>query len=81
MGTAEGSGRPVRSTAPELSRVLTATIYLVPLPADLEPARRDRRLRALGGFAMLVTYEAEALATVNGDSPCVVHVGEASPTL
>jgi hypothetical protein len=61
--------------------VLATTVHFVPLRADLEPARRNWRLRALGGFAVLVIDEAEALATVNGDGACVVHVEETSPAL
>jgi hypothetical protein len=48
--------------------VLATTVDLVPLRADLEPARRDGWLRALGGLAMFVVDEAETPATVNGDS-------------
>jgi hypothetical protein len=73
--------RPVGPAASELSRVLVTTVHLVPLRADLEPTRRDGRLRALGGFAMLVIDKAEAPATVNGDRACVVHVEETSPAL
>jgi hypothetical protein len=61
--------------------VLAATVHLVPFRADLEPARRDGRLRALGGFAMLVIDEAEAPATVNGDGAGVVHMREGSGAL
>jgi hypothetical protein len=61
--------------------VLAATVHLVPLRADLEPARRDGRLRALGGLAILVIDKAEAPATVDGDSACVVHVEEGSAAL
>jgi hypothetical protein len=78
MGPTESNRRPVRPTASELSRVFTATVHLVPLRADLEPARRNWRLRALGGLAILVIDEAEAPATVNGHSACVVHGEEAS---
>ena len=74
MGPTESSGRPVRPTASELSGVLAAAVHLVPLRADLKPARRDGRLRALGGFAKLVIDEAETPATVDGDSACVVDV-------
>ncbi|MGD0810005.1 MAG: hypothetical protein ABSA91_09905 [Acidimicrobiales bacterium] len=58
----------------------TATVHLVPLRADLEPARRDGRLGAIVRLAVLVIDEAVAPATVNGDSACVVHVREVSPT-
>jgi hypothetical protein len=75
IGPTDGSRRPVRPTASELSRVFIATVHLVPLRADLEPTRSDGRLRALGGFAVLVIDEAEAPATVNGDSARVVHEG------
>jgi hypothetical protein len=61
--------------------VFTATVHLVPLRPDLEPARRDRRLRAAGGLAVIVVTEAKAPATVNGDSACVVHVWEGTAAL
>jgi hypothetical protein len=61
--------------------VLAARIHLVPFRADLEPTRRDGRLRALGGFAVLVIDEAEAPATVNSDSTCVVHLRQGSAAL
>jgi hypothetical protein len=73
--------RPVGPTAAQLSGVLATTVDLVPLRADLEPARRDGGLGALGGLAMLVIDEAEASATVNGDSSCVIHVAEGSAAL
>jgi hypothetical protein len=61
--------------------VFTATIDFVPLRADLEPTGRYGRLRALGGFAVLVINKAEAPAAVNGDGTCVVHREETSRTL
>ncbi len=61
--------------------MFTTTVDLVPLRADLEPARRDRRLLALCRLAMLVVDEAEAPTTVNGDSTCVIHSVETSPGL
>jgi hypothetical protein len=61
--------------------VLAATVYLVPLRTDLQPARRDGRLRALGGLAVLVIDKAETPATVNGDGACVVHVSEGTAAL
>jgi hypothetical protein len=81
MGPTDGSRRLVGPTASELSSVLAATVHLVPLRADLKPAGCDGGLRALGGFAVLVIDEAEAPATVDGDSACVVHLEEASPVL
>ena len=81
MGPTGGNRRPVRPTASELSRVLGTTVHLVPLRADLEPARRDRRLRAVLGLAVLVINKAVAPATVDGDGACVVHVEETSPAL
>jgi hypothetical protein len=76
MGPTESSVRPVTPTASELSRVFTATVHLLPLWADLEPARSNWRFRAVLGFAMFVIDKAEARATVNGDSACVIHVPE-----
>jgi hypothetical protein len=81
MGPTDGSRRPVRPAAQELRRVFTATVHLVPLRADLEPARRDGRLRVVLGLAVLVIDKAEAPATVNGDSACIVHVWEGSAAL
>jgi hypothetical protein len=72
---------PIGSAASKLSRVLTATVHLVLLRADLEPTRRNGRFGALGGLAMLVIDEAETPTTVNGDSTCVVHVLEGSAAL
>jgi hypothetical protein len=59
--------------------VLVTTVHLVPLRADLQPARRNGRLRALGGFDMLVIDEAETPATIDDDGACVIHVEETSP--
>jgi hypothetical protein len=78
-GPTEGTRRPVRSAASELSRVLATTVHLVPLRADLEPTCRNGRLRALDGLAMLVIDEAETPATVNGVSACVFHLGRVVP--
>ena len=72
------SGR-IWSTASELSRVLAAAVHLMPLRADLEPARRDGRLRAVLGLTVLVIDKAVAPATVNGDSACVIHMWRVAP--